>query len=66
MSKDSHQQEIDELEARQLILIRQMSPEDAMAVLTAAPISNHHQEQDVIANIQQRHVLMSSIERRKR
>lgn len=59
----SHQTEIDQLRGRQLALIRSLSPEDAIEVLQAVPVTSA-EEHDVIANILQRHMLINGLEKK--
>lgn len=60
----SHEDQINELRGRQLALIRRLSPEDAIAVLEAEPVT-HAEGQDIIANIIQRNVMLDDLEKRR-
>jgi hypothetical protein len=56
-----HERELNRLRGRQLALIRTLSPQDAIDVLQAIPVPAD-EEQDVIANIMQRHILMQGLD----
>lgn len=64
MRKKIHQDQVDELRGRQLALIRRLSPEDAIAVLQAEPVAPE-EEQDIVANIISRGVMMDDLEKRR-
>lgn len=61
----THQEEIDLLRGRQLAIIRSLSPEDAIEVLQAVPVTSE-EELDAVATIIQRHMLLDGLEKDRR
>lgn len=56
MAEPTHQEQIDLLRGRQIALVKRLSSEDALAVLSSMPVTVE-EEQDIVADIQQRHIL---------
>jgi hypothetical protein len=56
----SHSDQLNQLRGRQLAIIKLLPTEDALAVLHALPISPD-EEQEILADIQQRHVLTTEL-----